>query len=152
MTQAFVGVNAVHLNQAGVQTLMQHFESAQAWHFLRWPHTVKLAAGHPQSDDFDCAEGQMFNRDCELRWKRKNDQYEVLMLATDFVADETLQRLGEIWTTQDLACDFFLSTETRLPKGIKYPEGFDVKQRHFGQRYFVDDATGTVHFIALRAL
>ncbi|MGF1524265.1 MAG: hypothetical protein ACFBSF_18245 [Leptolyngbyaceae cyanobacterium] len=152
MTQAFVGVNSSPLDQDGLQALMQHCGGEKSWHFLRWPHKVKLEFGQPHSVDFDCTEGQVFNQDCELRWKRKEDNYEVLVLATDFFADQALKRLGEMWTTQDLSCDFFLPTETRLPKGITYPKGFDVKQRHFGQRYFINDATGTVHFIALRAL
>lgn len=144
---AFVGT-ADNLDLTTLRSLIDDCVSEQAWRFLRWPHEVKLL--EPTKEiDYSCREGQVFNQSSELRWKKlKDEQYSVLVLSTNQL-DKSLTAMGETWSHKDLEANFYPKTETRFPKGLDYEDSSDNKL-DIGQRYFIDEATGTVHFIALR--
>lgn len=152
----FVGDNATPLDTTALVTLIKRYVAEPAWHCLRWPHTISLGAGLPSTAALDCPEGQVFNRDRELRWKRRQDTYTVLLLSSTPVLDTDLRALAnpahpqhqpQTWQIRNLNAQFYPATETRLPQGITYPEQLDI-----GQRYFIDEQTGIVQFVALRAL
>ena len=149
----FVGDNAIPLDTAALVALIKHYVAEPVWHCLRWPHTISLGAGLPSTTVLDCPEGQVFNRDRELRWKRRQDTYTVLLLSSTPVPDTDLRALvnpqhqPQTWQIRNLNAQFYPTTETRFPQGIAYPDRLDI-----GQRYFIDEQTGIVQFVALRAL
>jgi hypothetical protein len=149
----FVGDNAAPLDITALATLINRYVAETAWHCLRWPHTISLGAGLPSTTALDCPEGQVFNRDRELRWKRRQDTYTVLLLSSTLVPDTDLRALAnpqhqpQTWQIRNLNAQFYPATETRFPQGITYPDRLDI-----GQRYFIDEQTGIVQFVALRAL
>ncbi|MEA5565771.1 hypothetical protein [Anabaena sp. UHCC 0399] len=112
--------------------------------FLRWSHQVSgIIDKSPTANEFPMLEGQMFNYDYELRWKQKHkNTYEVLMLSI-LGEYSGFELLGENWLTKDHDAHLYLPTETRFPKGFS-PTDVDVKQR-----YFIDEKTASVHFVAL---
>lgn len=149
----FVGDSAAPLNITALATLINRHVAEPAWYCLRWPHTISLGAGLPSTTALDCPEGQVFNRDRELRWKRRQDTYTVLLLSSTPVPNTDLRALvdpqhqPQTWQIRNLNAQFYSVTETRFPQGIAYPERLDI-----GQRYFIDEQTGIVQFVALRAL
>lgn len=151
--QPFVGDNAIPLDAGMLQTLITQCVAAPAWHCLRWPHTISLGAGLPSTTALDCLEGQVFNRERELRWKRRQDTYTVLLLSSTPVPNTDLRALAnpqnqpQTWQIRNLNAQFYPATETRFPQGITYSDRLDI-----GQRYFIDEQTGIVQFVALRAL
>lgn len=144
-TAAFVGT-ANNIDQGVLQSLIEHRVSDQAWRFLRWPDRVELLEP-TEVIDYSCREGQVFNQDCELRWKRQGEHYSVLLLsvAENPGDEETLTGVGDGWIAEDRDANFYPPTETRFPRGLTYSDALDI-----GQRYFIDSATATVQFIALR--
>jgi len=149
----FVGDNATPLDITTLATLINRYVAEPAWHCLRWPHTISLGAGLPSTAALECPEGQVFNRDRELRWKRRQGTYTVLLLSITSVPNTDLRALvnpqhqPQTWQIRNLNAQFYPATETRFPQGITYPERLDI-----GQRYFIDKQTGIVQFVALRAL
>jgi len=98
-------------------------------------------------EGFDtCPEGQAFDENRELRWKRKGSGYEVLLLSNTG-GDTELSAIGQEWETKALAAKAFSKTETRFPRKIEIPGDLDL-----GQRYFIDAETASVQFIALRVM
>jgi hypothetical protein len=141
----FVNVQGMALDELSLKQLIERCIVGRTWYCLRWPHDITFVAGLP--DDFSCTEGQVFNSDRELRWKRQNGEYVVLLLSKTEVDDQALQPLDEkqTWLIRDLNAHFYSSTETRFPQGVSYPDELDM-----GQRYFIDRETGIVQFVALR--
>ncbi|MEM9093328.1 MAG: hypothetical protein AAGC93_31970 [Cyanobacteria bacterium P01_F01_bin.53] len=137
---------ANNIEQGVLQSLIDQHVSEQAWRFLRWPDRVELLEPG-ESIDYSCREGQVFNQDCELRWKRQGEHYSVLLLSvtTSSESEETLKNVGDGWTAEDRDANFYPPAETRFPKGLTYSDALDI-----GQRYFIDSATATVQFTALR--
>ena len=141
MPAGFIGTRTVP-SQAELASLLKDHVGDKGWYFLRWAHKVSgFEQGMPTS--FDCLEGQMFTGDRELRWKPQSSGFNVLLLSTADVKDFDLLK-GD-WITQDWDAHVYPSIETRLPKGIAH-NGVNV-----GQRYFIDQTTWTVHFVALVA-
>ncbi|HYW19410.1 MAG TPA: hypothetical protein VE956_08880 [Nodularia sp. (in: cyanobacteria)] len=116
-----------------------------SYYFLRWNHQVSenWETAPEEEKDFPMLEGQMFNQECELRWKRKrNNNYEVLLLSiagehSDFI------KIGEEWQIQQREAHFHSPEDRRFPKSLP------AKQTNIAQRYFIDKKTATVHFVAL---
>jgi hypothetical protein len=143
---AFVGTQMVESKEELI-SLLQEFEHSQAYYFLRWPHTVsgfcqKLPRDFEQSPS---PEGQLFDHQKELRWKRQGQGYSILLLNAE--GDyPNFQAVGNSWNVHQVQnAHPYPKTETRFPKGLNYKdEGFDL-----GQRYFFDPQTATVHFVAL---
>jgi hypothetical protein len=145
MSNAFVGTASVDFVE--LKNIVRRCLSGKVWQFLRWPHQVKLSQLDVDSKDFfECQEGQVFNQTRELRWQRKGDSCEVLLLS-DVGGDDALSEIEpkRLWKTQDLNAMAYPSTETRLPQPVKVPDDLDL-----GQRYFMDAETACVHFVALR--
>jgi hypothetical protein len=89
-------------------------------------------------------EGQMFNRICELRWKKYKAGYEALILSKQEVKLDGFDALTGKWKICDRDA-FWHKEEPKFPKGFIFPE----KQPEIQQRYFQDSTTATVHFVAL---
>ncbi len=136
----FVGTKNVVSPEALCQILNGH-KTQDSHYFLRWAHQV---SGFIQElpTDFPSPEGQMFNRDRELRWKRRGNGFSVLLLST--VGDESdFSPIGKSWKTQDQNAHVHPPTATRFPKGIA------SLKVNVGQRHFIDAQTSTIHFVAL---
>ncbi|TFI54820.1 hypothetical protein BLD44_007405 [Mastigocladus laminosus UU774] len=142
--KAFVGYKKEPLSVTELLDLIKELTTETSYYFLRWTHKVSgIIEKSPTNDQFPMLEGQMFNHECELRWKYKQkNTYEVLLLS---VAGEypEFERLGEDWQTQKRNAHLYSPTETRFPKGFS-PTNLDI-----AQRYFIDTKTATVHFVAL---
>jgi hypothetical protein len=159
MTPGFVHTtNLTPPNSQELSELIEHCMSKESWYFLRWPDQVSqfnsgLPADFCCSKGRLCTEGQVFSQTRELRWQRRGDKYQVLLLSKTEV-DHDLQTTGQSWTAvgsqweiKDLPANFYPETETRFPKGLTYPDDLDI-----GQRYFIDAQTALVQFVALRVV
>jgi hypothetical protein len=137
---AFVGTRTVESGEQ-LRVLIQQFQGEKSYFFLRWPHTV---SGFCKTlpEDFPSPEGQVFDSHKELRWKRQGQHFNLLLLS---VGDEEIgfKSVGNSWQVHEQNVHPYPRAETRFPKGLNYQE-FD-----FGQRYFIDSQTGTIHFVSL---
>lgn len=118
--------------------------SEKTYFFLRWPHGVSgIQVGIPT--DPVCPEGQVFSQQRELRWKSTPHGWDLLYLGIQAAPDSFIPLPGE-WRWEDHAADLYgsQSRETRFPKLLSHPQDLKV-----GQRYFRDERTARVHFIAL---
>ena len=151
MSEAFIGVTPAPIGLEVLKATIERCVSDRGWQFLRWPHRVELLPMKgPLKElckDFDtCPEGQAFDENRELRWKRTGEGYEVLLLsATGGV--EALSAIGQQWQTKAFAARAYPHTETRFPRKVEIPDNLDL-----GQRYFIDAETASVQFIALRVM
>lgn len=150
-----------------LKKLLEELTGEKTYYFLRSPHEVSgICMTLPE--DFPTAEGQMFNANCELRWKRRKSGYDVLVLSK---SELTLAGLKPIfkeykssepkeWIISDFDASFYNNKpESRTKFPTKFPKGFTFKGLEneeieataisIGQRYFKDKDTATVHFIAL---
>lgn len=150
----FVGYKKELVSKDELLELIEKFATEPSYYFLRWTHKVSNNwEEKPTGSDFPMIEGQMFNQDCELKWKqKKKDSYEVLLLSIagkhpDFkiVGECAEGKENEVWRTEDRDAHLYSSTETRFPKAFPAKE----KELNIGQRYFIDKQTSTVHFVAL---
>lgn len=140
----FVGVSKEYLSVSQLIELIGKLAKESSYYFWRLSHQVSGFQKHPPLEtDFPMLEGQMFNQECELRWKYKSQGvYDVLLLTiagehTDF------KLVGDKWETKDRDAHLYSQTETRFPKEF-YTADLAVKQR-----YFIDSKTATVQFVAL---
>jgi hypothetical protein len=141
MKSGFIGTRSV-LSQAELESLLETHAGNNGWYFLRWAHEVSgFKKGLPTA--FNCIEGQVFTGDRELRWKPQGQGFNLLLLSTAEI--QGFELLQGNWVTQDRDAHVYPLTETRLPKGIAH------NNANVGQRYFIDQTTWTVHFIALVA-
>lgn len=141
MNPGFVGTRSVS-SQAELENLLKTHAGNNGWYFVRWAHRV---SGFQQTlpAQFEQAEGQVFTGDRELRWKPQDQGFNLLLLSTTELQD--FEPLQGNWVTQDRDAHVYPLTETRLPKGIAHNDA------NVGQRYFIDQTTWTVHFVALVA-
>lgn len=134
-----------------LKKLLEKLSNQQSYYFLRSPHAVNgICMKLPE--EFPTLEGQMFNADCELRWKKQRYGYDVLLLSQ---ADLKLEGFEKVFGNWEI-CDFnayFYKDETKFPKGFIFKglndEYIKPETIPIGQRYFKDADTATVHFIAL---
>ena len=157
----------------------QERENQETYYFLRSPHKVSgICMKLPE--EFPTAEGQMFNANCELRWKKRKSDYDVLVLSRDELnlvgfqpifkeyesseeKEEDKKPKPKKWIISDFDAYFYnneIKSRTKFP--TKFPKGFTLKGLEnqeiepkaieIGQRYFKDKDTATVHFIALTIL
>ncbi|WP_373530362.1 hypothetical protein [Nostoc sp.] len=163
----FVGVGKQLLTVIQLQELITILATNPSYYFLRWTHTVSgIKEQRPTEKEFPMTEGQMFNQECELRWKQKSKEcYEVLLLT---IADNhhNFEPVGEGWRIEPNNPQIFPSygypaygyrpDETRFPKKLIFPNGLDIRLKQennnkpkLAQRYFIDNETSTVQFVAL---
>jgi hypothetical protein len=170
---SFVGVTQ-HLSPEALIQLLEKFDSAEtSYYFLRWNHKVsgiwqrhfkefpslaedvchRLKANQVDKSQpleaFPSPEGQMFNSQLELRWKKKKANYEILLLsAVGFKEDyPELESVGNNWKVVNRNAHFYASTPTQTE--TRFPKKFDYEDIKVSQRYFQDKDTATVHFVAL---
>lgn len=150
---AFVGTRLVKTSDE-LKSLLQTLPAPSRCYFLRWVHRV---SGFSDSlpADFPSPKGEMLTPEFEVRWQQTPQGYDLLLLAhCEPKTEHGFQALGNDWITFDLeAC---LSPkgkphdteetrqDTRFPQPLIYPDHLKVKQR-----YFQNEHTGTVHFVAL---
>ncbi|MEM7557248.1 MAG: hypothetical protein AAF378_24800 [Cyanobacteria bacterium P01_A01_bin.84] len=126
----------------------------ETYYFLRSPHDVSGII-RKLPDTFPTPEGQMFNANYELRWKKRKSGYDVLVLSVLSESDLDLQGFESIpgkWKTSDFKAYFYnrdnnqpnLPTRfpTQFPKGFTF-KGLDNQEIRpedisIGQRYFQD--------------
>lgn len=116
-------------------------------YFWRSPHETSGFVSE-LSKDFNFAstiEGQMFNADFELRWKRRGEKFSLLLLSRNRLNIEGFEPLAGEWKTSDRSTVLYGKEETRFPRRFKYGK----TEPKIGQRYFQDAKTSTVHFVAL---
>ena len=140
---AFVGVKRP-VSVPELLKLIEKLAIKPSYYFLRLNHQVSENwETAPEEKHFPMLEGQMFNEQCELRWKRKrNNTYEVLLL-TIAQEDPEFIKIGKDWETQQREAHLNSPKDRRFPKNIP-PEKTDISQR-----YFIDKKTATIHFVAL---
>jgi len=139
------------VSQDELKMLLEKLSHQQSYYFMRSPHAVSgICMTLPE--EFSTTEGQMFNANCELRWKKQKSGYDVLLLSGVEVKLEGLQPVPSNWEI----CDFnayFYKNETKFPKGFTFKglndEDIKTETIRIGQRYFKDKDTAIVHFIAL---
>ena len=70
----------------------------KTYYFLRTPHKVSgICMKLPE--EFPTAEGQMFNANCELRWKKRKSGYDVLVLFTKPELDLPTDKVNAVIAT-----------------------------------------------------
>ncbi|MBE9053073.1 hypothetical protein IQ243_22140 [Nostocales cyanobacterium LEGE 11386] len=140
---SFVGYKQVSSSDE-LRKLLQDYYQQTTYYFLRWTHKVSgIVADLPP--EFPSPEGQMFNKELEIRWKQNHNGYQVLLLSqnqltitSDFIS------IGKTWKTCDRPAYLYDFDKTQFPKGFSYPHKLNL-----GQRYFQDADTSTIHFVAL---
>lgn len=142
--KAFVGTRE-NLSESELRLLLDNYKGSQCYYFLRWANRVSGVITN--LDDFPSPEGQMFNADLEIRWKQKGEKYDVLLLSEYDNDYQDFDSFPQTWQAETRNAKFYTATETRFPKEFIYPE-----KLNFGQRYFKDQDTGIVHFVALTIL
>lgn len=129
-----------------LQVLIENL-SNQSYYFLRYSHTVSgICASMPSLRGE--TEGQMFNATREVRWKKYKSGYEVLILSQQQENFEGFKSLNVDWEICDHTAYWHDQNETKFPKGFIF-QGVEPAQIDIKQRYFIDSATATVHFVAL---
>ena len=139
--KAFVGTRE-NISESELRALLDDHQGEQHYYFLRWANRVSGVV--PDLPDSLSPEGQMFNVDLEIRWKQKGDKYDVLLLSQYDNDYPEFDSFAQTWRSEDRKANFYLKDKTRFPKGFTYPEELNI-----GQRYFKDQDTGIVHFVAL---
>jgi hypothetical protein len=157
MNQAFVGQRSV-ASSAELKQLLAGLPAQSRCYFLRWVHKVS-GFGYEMPPEFPSPEGEMLTPEFEVRWKQRKQigqGYEVLLLHSgEPDASWNFQPIGQDWMASD-PLDTHLHPkgsleenaenrqDTRFPKPFIYPNHLKLQQR-----YFQNQHTGTVHFVAL---
>jgi hypothetical protein len=72
----FVGVSKEYLSVSQLIELIGKLAKESSYYFWRLSHQVSGFQKHPPLEtDFPMLEGQMFNQECELRWKYKSQGF-----------------------------------------------------------------------------
>jgi hypothetical protein len=153
MNQAFVGQRSV-ASSAELKQLLAGLPAQSRCYFLRWVHKVSGFVDQMPSDL--SPEGEMLTPEFEVRWKQIRQGYELLLLhGGEPDASWNFQPIGADWIASD-PLDTHLHPkgsleenaenrqDTRFPKPFIYPNHLKLQQR-----YFQNQHTGTVHFVAL---
>jgi hypothetical protein len=145
-----------NVSQDDLKMLLEKLATQPSYYFLRSAHAVSGIC-RKLPEEFPTFEGQMFNADCELRWKKQKSGYDVLVLSRVEVDIEDMQPVlthdqTSHWEISDFNA-YFYKDETKFPNGFTYKglddENIEPETIHVGQRYFKDKNTAIVHFTAL---
>ena len=152
MNTGFVYVRS-RLSPDEVKKLLEKLATEESYYFVRSPHAVSGIC-RKLPDEFSLGfEGQMFNSDRELRWKKQGGVYEALILSTVPADLEGFEAIDENWEWCDRAAYFHSLDEPKFPKTFIYKgendEKIEPNNISIGQRYFQDQRTATVQFVAL---
>ncbi len=152
MNTGFVGVRS-GLSRDEVKELLEKLATEESYYFVRSPHAVSGICMKFPEEFFPGFEGQMFNADRELRWKKQGSAYETLLLSRVEADLEGFEAIGKNWEWCDRTAYFHPLDETKFPKSFIYKgendEKLDSNKISIGQRYFQEKRTATVHFVAL---
>jgi len=152
MKKGFVYVRS-RLSADDVKKLLEQLATEESYYFVRSPHAVSGICMKLPDEFFPGFEGQMFNADRELRWKKQGSAYEALLLSRVPADLEGFEAIGENWECCDRAAYFHDLNEPKFPKSFIYKgendEKIESKNISIGQRYFQDQRTATVQFVAL---
>jgi hypothetical protein len=154
MKKGFVYVRS-GLSPDEVKELLEKLATEKSYYFVRSPHAVSGICMKLPEEFFPGFEGQMFNADRELRWKKQGSVYQALLLSrveADLEGFEAIDKDCE-WQICDRTAYFHPLDEPKFPKTFVYKGENDKKifsnNISIGQRYFQEKRTATVHFVAL---
>jgi hypothetical protein len=154
MKKGFVYVRS-GLSLDEVKELLEKLATEASYYFVRSPHAVSGICMKLPEEFFPGFEGQMFNADRELRWKKQGSAYQALLLSrveADLEGFEPIDKDCE-WQICDRTAYFYPLDEPKFPKTFVYKGENDEKivsnNISIGQRYFQEKRTATVHFVAL---
>lgn len=156
---AFVGTKNINSLEE-LKEFLTDLKQDSNYYFLRSPHQVSGIKPDLPEDINSAKEGQIFNSQWELRWKRKGAKYELLLLSTvapkpDWKFEPIGKNRKDIdWKTEDRNALLYEANEKISDREIRsketrFPQGFSHNLTQIGQRYFLDSQTATVHFVAL---
>ena len=170
----FVGTRNNISSVEELKEFLADIKQEQDYYFVRSPHKVSGIKSELQEEIDSSTEGQIFNSQWELRWKRRGEKYELLLLSTvkpdptwEFhslkikLADQSKKTIE--WQIEDRKALLYeanekiseleiRSKETRFPKGFEHNLAInknDPDKPRIGQRYFLNKQTATVNFVAL---
>ncbi|MFM7448360.1 MAG: hypothetical protein ACKO24_07170 [Leptolyngbyaceae cyanobacterium] len=147
MNNAFVGTRSLE-SDAALITLLQDCSAVPRYYFLRWVHQVEWTTEIP-SANFPSPEGEMITPQFEIRWKKVQQGYDVLLLAVGEPSQipTAFEPLPFNWEVSEPLAVHLLGQgaeqDMRFPRNLYYPPTLNLQQR-----YFQDQQTGTVHFVA----
>ncbi|MBD0308513.1 MAG: hypothetical protein ICV80_10420 [Microcoleus sp. T1-bin1] len=154
MNKGFVYVRS-GLSRDEVKELLEKLATEESYYFVRSPHAVSGMCMKLLDEFFPGFEGQMFNADRELRWKKQGSAYQALLLSrveADLEGFEPIDKDCE-WQICDRTAYFHPLDEPKFPKTFVYQgkknEKIVSNNISIGQRYFQEKRTATVHFVAL---
>ena len=164
---AFVGTKNINSLEE-LKQFLADLKQDSNYYFWRSHHEVSGIKLELPEDINSVTEGQAFNSQWEIRWKKKRSKYELLLLSTvepdqnwEFKPliikriNQQSERIKEEinWKTEDRKALLYDANETRdrenRSKETRFPKGFTHNQPKIAQRYFLDSQTATVHFVAL---
>jgi len=152
MKKGFVYVRS-GLSRDEVKELLEKLATEESYYFVRSPHAVSGMCMKLPEEFFPGFEGQMFNADRELRWKKQGSAYQALLLSRVEADLEGFEPIGENWEWCDRTAYFHPLDEPKFPKTFVHKGKNDEKivsnNISIGQRYFQEKRTATVHFVAL---
>lgn len=128
-----------------LRELIDRYTQTGTCFFLRSLHQVSgIITALPEKLS---PEGQLFNANVELRWKKRRRGYELLWLGQQAPEDSsTFTTIPRQWQTEDHPALLHDRRTPQYPNLFKYPDNLKSQIR---QRYFRDQETGIIHFIAL---
>ena len=154
MNKGFIYVRS-GLSSDEVKNLLEELATEKSYYFVRSPHAVSGICMKLHDKFFPGFEGQMFNADRELRWKKQGSAYQALVLSlveADLEGFEAIDKDCE-WQICDRTAYFHPLDEPKFPKTFVYKgennEKIVSNKISIGQRYFQEKRTATVHFVAL---
>lgn len=150
---AFVGTKNLNSLEE-LKKFLAEIKQKQDYYFLRSPHKVSGIESELTEEINSATEGQVFNSQWELRWKKNRSSYNLLLLSqenTDICSQ--FKPISFEWETEDRKALLYEANDTRdreiRSKETRFPQGFTHTQPKIAQRYFLDSQTATVHFVAL---
>jgi hypothetical protein len=145
--QGFVGTKRVDLSE--LKKLLSNLSKDKTYYFLKWIDKVK--GFHPFNDSIfsDLSpEGQIFNSQWELRWRKQGKSFDLLLLSIEEnIADFQPLKQDWIWQYQDRDVIVHPKKETRFLQSESLSQNAITNE--IKQRYFIHQQTSTIHFIAL---